>query len=253
VGFVFPIYSWGVPPIVLEWIAKIPAEELDGAYIYAVMTCGDEAGDALRMLLKAFRKRSVKLNASFTVVMPNNYVLLPGFSTDPLELEDDKLSRSLERIREIADTVKSGAEVCDVLRGKWPRLKTALVYPLFRRWGVQPSRWRVDAAKCISCGKCAAVCPVENIRLGVASASDEISENVSVVEERQEKAGKACPEKRAEGKRLPGWGRKCISCTACYHCCPVGAVSYGSFTGTKRRYTPKFPRLPLPEKIDANK
>lgn len=202
VGFVFPVYAWGVPPIVLDFISRLPqkmVEEMaDGSvYIWCVATCGDETGMAVEMLRKALRARNVDLSGAWSLLMPNVYVLLPGFGTDPKELEQKKLSEAVGRIEEIAGRISARATGCDdVHLGPFPRLKTALVYPLFKRFGVNTRKWHYTDA-CIGCGKCASACPVDNIAM-------------------------------VDGH--PRWGTDCTSCCACYHVCPVRAAQYGSIT-----------------------
>ena len=134
--------------------------------------------------------------------MPNNYVLLPGFDVDSDATERKKLSDSASRIRHIADSISAEAWKSDVVRGNWPRLKSRLIYPLFRRWGISPEKWHVSD-RCVGCGLCVKACPVHNVRL--------------------------------ESGR-PVWGKDCVSCTACHHACPVNAVSYWSMTKEKGQY-----------------
>lgn len=210
VGFCFPVYSWGVPPVVLKLVETLPFETLQGKYLYAVLTCGDEAGLAAEMFRKALRRRGLMLSAVFTVIMPNDYVMLPGFNIDSKELQSEKLRKAEARVKEIAQRLESRETVNDVFQGSIPWLKTRLVYPLFRRWGVQTSRWKVDRAKCVGCGKCVVVCPAGNIRL-------------------------------TDTAKTPEWGRRCYSCTACFHNCPTRAIDYGTFTRTKSQYTCPLP------------
>lgn len=207
-GFCFPVYSWGIPPVVLDFIDSIPAEIFRDKYIYCILTCGDEAGLAAEMFCKHLNKRGVKANSLFTVIMPNDYVMLPGFDIDAKSLQHSKVEKAIRRIEEIACHVRERESIEDVFRGSWPKLKTRIVYPLFKKWGVQTSRWKVDADKCISCGKCASVCPAINITL----------------------------KENKIGKILPVWGKKCYSCTACFHYCPERAIDYGSFTKRKKQY-----------------
>jgi len=57
--------------------------------------------------------------------------------------------------------------------------------------------------RCDSCGICAKVCPVDNIKM-------------------------------LKGK--PSWNHKCQQCMACLHWCPKEAIQYGKMTRGRRRY-----------------
>lgn len=205
--FVFPIYSWGIPPLIEKFINEVPESFREsvavGNYsVDCVMVCGDEVALAPEMFLKVCRKRSISVNSIWSVIMPNNYVLLPGFNVDSKELEQKKLENCKGRILEIAQGIVNGTKRIDVVRGSMPWLKTKLVYPLFKKWGIFPQKWHY-LDNCISCGKCASICPLCNVKM-------------------QDKH--------------PQWGRRCCSCLACYHICPVHAVAYGTVTKNKGQY-----------------
>lgn len=205
VGLVFPVYSWGVPPLVLDFIDRLSALDAlhnAGMSLWAVMTCGDETAMAPEMLCKRASRRGLRILGIWSVIMPNNYVFLPGFNVDPKPVEIMKLHAAPNRIRHIAELVKRKEWTFDVTRGSWPRLKTRLIYPLFKRLGIFPRKWKSDSA-CIGCGRCEAVCPMGNILL---------------------KSGH------------PVWGDNCVSCVACYHICPVRAIDYGNLTKGKGQY-----------------
>lgn len=208
-GFCFPVYSWGVPPVVLKLITGLDADIFKDKYIYAVLTCGDEAGLAKEMLDKALKKRGACLNGAFTVIMPNDYVMLPGFNIDCPELQREKLAKAVARLRDVSQRILLRENVTDVFRGPMAWIKTKAVYPLFKKWGVQTSRWRVNHDLCISCGKCAGVCPSGNVSLKVTEGLEKAS---------------------------PIWSKRCYSCTACFHICPVRAIDYGGFTKGKKQY-----------------
>lgn len=204
-GFVFPIYAWGVPPIVLEFINRLNISP-NTKYIWAVMTCGDETGAAPDMLIEALNKKSVHLNACFSVIMPNTYILLPGFDTDPKSLEDAKIKQSTYRINKIAANINSKDNVFDVHIGSMPKLKTKIVYPLFKHMGIFTSKWNVND-NCTHCGLCVQNCPTRNISM--------TSESIK-------------------------WGKNCVSCLSCIHRCPHKAINYGNITLKKGRYFFRF-------------
>ncbi|MBD5232266.1 MAG: 4Fe-4S binding protein [Bacteroidales bacterium] len=212
VGFLFPIYSWGVPPIVTEFIERLGADALSGRYVWGACTCGDEAGIAMRLFNRQIKRlRGTPAAACFSVIMPNDYVLLPGFDVDTPEVAERKLAAAPARINEIAAAVaEKRTGLFDVHEGSMPALRTRLVFPLFRRWGVNARYWAVSD-ECVSCGRCAEVCPVGNIEMTGGH---------------------------------PLWHENCLSCCACYNVCPMAAISYRTFTRGKGQYF--FPKSRKP-------
>ena len=206
-GFMFPIYSWGVPPIVRDFIAGLSETFIHEVKknripVWMVVTCGDDIGDTTEMMAEILENRGLKLSAAWSIIMPNTYVLLPGFNVDKESLEARKLDKSIPRLREISGKIKEGIWEVDVKRGSFPWLKTKICYPLFVKFAMKPSKWHWNA-ECIGCGRCARQCPVDNIEM---------------------KGGH------------PRWGINCVGCLGCYHICPVHAVGYGNRTSNKGQY-----------------
>jgi len=96
-GLVFPVYAWGIPDIVRRFIKKLRVGKPD-IYVFAIMTCGDETGDAPRMLKKDLSASGIRLDSLYSVIMPNTYVLLPGFDTDEQSVVERKLESAEKRI-----------------------------------------------------------------------------------------------------------------------------------------------------------
>ena len=87
IGFVFPVYSWAPPEIVLNFIRQLSLKGYKRQYLFFVCSCGDDTGLTQQVLEKALSHKGWKCHAGFSVTMPNNYVLLPGFDVDKKELE----------------------------------------------------------------------------------------------------------------------------------------------------------------------
>lgn len=203
VVWMFPVYSWGLPEIVRNFISGVKLSTSEELPHFMVATCGDDAGLTDRMWAKAVRKRGWRPVSAHTVIMPNTYVLLPGFDVDPQMLAADKLAASRERIATIAHAIKCRSRVDDVTRGKAAWLKTRVIYPAFMKWLTSPRPFHATEG-CISCGKCSQVCPMKNITM-------------------------------VNGK--PEWADRCTICLACYHHCPTHSVAYGKRTEGKGQYT----------------
>lgn len=209
IGFVFPIYSWGVPPIMAYFINSLPQNLINTIIkndipLWMTATCGDEVGNAHKMFIKLLDKRGMVLKGAWSVIMPNTYVLLPGFDIDSDDVRERKIREAPGQIEIIADKIKRGKWEIKPLVGSMPALKTALVYPLFKKWGIFPSKWKASE-NCIGCALCSKSCPVKNITMS---------------------------------NNKPQWGKNCTSCLACYHVCPTHAIEYGSETRHKGQYKP---------------
>ncbi|MCM1369130.1 MAG: EFR1 family ferrodoxin [Candidatus Amulumruptor caecigallinarius] len=205
--FVFPVYSWGVPPMVLDYISKLSDSFVrraigDAIPVCMVCTCGDDAGKADVMLRKALNRRGLILSGVWSVIMPNTYVLLPGFNTDSQKVTDKKLRESEQKIREIASCIAAEKWRTDIKRGAAAWLKTWIVYPLFMKFAMNPRKWRATQ-ECVRCGRCVSFCPVRNITMHPYG---------------------------------PSWGHNCMSCLSCWHKCPANAIAYGRITSSKSQY-----------------
>lgn len=202
-GFVFPTYSWGPAPVMIDFVRKL---ELKGytadTYCYIVPTCGDDAGYSVDMWKKGTGDK-YKLNAAYTVIMPNNYILLPGFDVDDSLIETRKKRTAIGRVEKISRLIKRRSEVDDVLRGSFAWIKSRIINPWFKRHCMSDKKFVVDTEKCIKCGICATNCPVSNITM---------------------KGG------------APTWNGNCAMCLSCIHRCPERAIEYGKATQQKGRY-----------------
>ena len=213
VVWVFPIYSWGVPPYVMDVIKGINLTDKSSVHIHhAVVTCGDDCGLADRMWRRAINKRGWSDGAILSVQMPNNYVAMMGFDVDSKELETEKLANSSARITHVAETIleceKSETRITDIVHGNYAWIKTRVIYPWFKRYAMGPEKFSVTES-CISCGKCADMCPLGNISMKKDNSGD---------------------------KRHPEWGKDCAGCLGCYHTCPVHAIDYAHATNGKGQY-----------------
>ena len=199
--WVFPIYSWGLPSVVKTYIRNIKLNN-DGTTHYMVCSCGDDIGLAHRQWRKEITRRGWEAMASYSVIMPNTYTLMKGFDVDSKELEQKKLSDAPTRIAEIASKIATSSNSDDVVRGSWAWVKTAIIYPYFKRYCMSPRPFHATD-KCVGCGKCAKTCPLNNISMNDSR---------------------------------PQWSKNCAQCLRCYHICPHHAVAYGNATKGKGQY-----------------
>ena len=209
-GFVFPIYSWAPPKLVLDFVEKMTVkvpEPVEGPtfkpYVYFACTCGDNCGHTEKVFRKAVEEKGWSLSACFSVQMPETYIGMVGFKLDTeknaqlkIDRADDLLMRNIPRLID---------KECfsEMVKGSLPWLKTYLVNPGFNKYATDDSKYYVDLKKCTSCGRCMDVCPVQNIKM-------------------------------PQGE--PVWLGHCIMCMACYHQCRSNAIQYGKATVGKGQY-----------------
>lgn len=210
VGFAFPIHGWQPPRVMRRFVRSLPYSLFADRYVFAVCTCGDETGDALKVFDGELRRRGMRLDMCASVQMPNTYVCLPFMDTDPKDVEREKLERARTAVERLAGAVRRRERGEHLVKGSVPWLLTHVIGEYFNRRMVGDGKLGVDAAKCIHCGKCREACPVGNVAAAANTAAG----------------------------FLPEWRRNgsCTGCLACYHVCPRHAVSYGKITRGRGQY-----------------
>ena len=200
VGFVFPIYSWSPPQLVVRFVRKLRFARKP-AYVWMAVTCGDNGGVAEKVFAEHIAKIGLQLSADYCFQMPNTYVNMAGMSTDKPEKTKRKIEKAKAHLPEVIANITERKSVTEMRRGLFPRFKTNVIGKGFYKWvSDEPFRSTDD---CISCGKCVSVCPLQNITL-------------------------------EEGR--PKWHGNCTNCDACFHHCPKNAIQYGKASVGKRQY-----------------
>lgn len=196
VGFVFPCYGEGLPNIAKRFLQHLDFSENEGAYYFTVVTGGEESGNCIPQVGKLLKAKGATLHYGGFVKMYGNYLIL---HPQPDNSEEQAMEAHLAA-KTVADDILAKKQA-EIPQSKFLYTLTyALVAPNFKR-GARLNFKVTDA--CISCGKCARVCPVGNVAL----------EN---------------------GK--PVFGDHCELCVACVQWCPQKAIVGGKATGTSARY-----------------
>lgn len=195
---VAPTYAWRIPRIVQQWLEN--TDLAGNRDIYFVMTCGGSAGAAGKYLERLCAAKKLAFMGCAAITMPENYIAM--FSTPTRE-------EALEIIRRAQDAIDSAALV---IKGNgvlpqpgvtWQdRINSGIVNDVFYPAFVHAKKFYATDA-CVSCGKCASVCPLRNIRL-------------------------------ERGK--PVWAENCTHCMACISRCPTEAIEYGKHSRGMTRY-----------------
>lgn len=196
-GFVFPIYWWGMPELVEEFIKRMEWKVNDNCYVYGVSTYGLEPYNGLKDLEKLLRKKKISLQASFEVKMVDNYVV--AYDVAGKEKQDMICNNAKIKIEEIAKDILNEKQI------KVPDIIGTTIKPIvhsfYKMIDHRKKFYATDA--CTGCGLCARNCPCQAITM----------ENDK-----------------------PVWKENCSFCLKCIHSCPARALQHGKGTITRSRY-----------------
>lgn len=201
-GFVFPVYAWAPPQIVLDFVRKLELYYTGDPYLFAVCTCGASAGKTMDFLERALEENGLTLDSGFSIVMPDNCVTL--FPAESAESCAKKLAAAEKTIANIIRAVRlNWSDFFRVKRGRGAGVLSHAVNPIFCKHSMRTEPFYV-LDRCIGCGLCAAVCTSGCIEMI---------------------AGR------------PVWtAERCNMCLACLNRCPATAIQYGKHTEKRGRY-----------------
>lgn len=196
--FVCPTYAWRIPKVVENFIRETQFSGTNE--VYFILTCGSEAGDAVKYLKKLCKEKDFKLMGFNSVDMPENYIA--RYSAPEKEEVNSIIQRATNKIVDISEHIKNGEKFMQEEISLGDKFKSAVVNPIFYSVIVSAKGFYYTDA-CISCGKCSTLCPLNNIKL-------------------------------VNGQ--PQWGDRCTHCMACICGCPKEAIEYKNKTKGKTRY-----------------
>ncbi len=193
IGFVFPVYAWGAPEVMVDFAKKLPQPPV---FTFGVCTCGGDAGLTMKQFSKWY-----SLSSSYSLVMPNNYII--GSDTDDKGVILQKITAARVELEQIAQEIHRQEQVYRVHEGGLAGVKSHLANLGFNKFARSAKPFFTEDS-CNGCGLCARNCPAHAISL-------------------------------RDGK--PIWAAQCYQCLRCINECPQRAIQYGKSTAGRHRYT----------------
>lgn len=201
-GFVFPVYAWAPPKVVLNFVQNLELYYTGDPYLFAVCTCGGSAGKTMDFFADALAENGLTLDSGFSVIMPDNCITL--FEAEPVEKAEKKLTEAEKTLEHILRAIQLGwSNFFRVKQGKLSGFFSHIVNPVFCKKAMKTRPFRVNDA-CMSCGLCAQICTSGCISMAAGH---------------------------------PVWTEdECNMCLACLNRCPTAAIQYGKKTEKRGRY-----------------
>lgn len=206
---VTPTYAWRIPKIVYEWLQK--TELIGAGKVWFVMDCGGEIGNAAKYNKQLSANKHLKYMGTAQIVMPENYIAM--FNAPNKKKAQEIVAKAEPMIDSVIETIQRGQHFKKTRDNFYDRVMSGPVNPVFYKFFVKADAFRADST-CIGCGKCAKLCPMNNIHMK---------------------------------KEKPVWGKNCTHCMACICYCPTKAIEYGKKSVGKPRY--HFEALKTAKKI----
>ena len=198
-GIVFPVYNWGIPLIIRDFIKKLDVSE--NTYIYAIANYGGLPGKALDMCEDLLREKDLKLSSGYLILMPGNYIL--GYGAKDQKTQEKQFASEKKKVSEIASYVKERKEL------KIEKSHTVIDRVFYNKFYKDVKNFHENdkyftvSDKCIGCGLCKKRCPVSNIKI-------------------------------VDNK--PVWQHNCELCLLCLQGCPKEAIDYQNKTKGRKHY-----------------
>ena len=195
---VYPTYAWQMPRILRDFIQHTTFA--GNKNVYFVATCGDSMGNMPKYLSELCVQKAFTYMGCAEVVMPENYIAMFNAPERAAAIEIIKNADIV--IKNIVDVIRHNGTIPEKKAGFVARISSGMINAIFYPAFVSAKKFYATDA-CIGCGKCAKVCPLDNVSLK---------------------------------DRKPVWGSRCTHCMACICKCPEEAIEYGNKSKGKPRY-----------------
>lgn len=151
IGFVFPVYFWGLPRMVKRFVSEIEIKNKN-AYVFAVITYGGPVFGVLGLLKGLLKSKNIRLCYGARILSVSNY--LPEYEAN----DSEALRQNIEsKILDIADDVKSRKV------NRIPSL--SFLNRILCKFcpDENSDQYFTVAPTCTGCATCQKVCPSSNI------------------------------------------------------------------------------------------
>ncbi len=156
-GFVFPVYWWGLPNIVRRFIERLQIKSAE--YVFASVTMGSSSGNAIPYVRELLAKKGIKLSAGFEYRMVDNYIIAHGAPEE--KTIRNKVKNAGKKVLQDTIIIRERKTLPIKKNRYWVKLINSHYIDTYRSLDKKFS----VSDTCIHCGLCERECPVGNIKL----------------------------------------------------------------------------------------
>lgn len=207
IGIVFPTYDFNMPPAVRTLVPRLQISKK--AYVFAVTTCGAQAGNSLWTLRRLLRKQGAELAYAHKIRVPDNSAIAFGRNPNEQLWKFERFAQRLDRI--IADI---RAEKHELHYAWWGPAGGIMGWSFLENGMLRTFRPVVKEDQCTGCKTCARICPMSNIS---------VDDKAHI-------------------------GENCTICLGCVHVCPQQAIGVNGREAQKERQY-RHPEIKLKDLI----
>lgn len=197
IGFVYPIYAGGLPPMVSDFISKLKLNK--DVYIFAAECTGGGKGITFTMINTLLSPKGLSLSNGEKFLLNSNYIRM---GRNPKVEEDAKKVIDSNNLKVENFTLSIINRETKDLKEKHAKINL-LFYNLWKDKFKNKDKNFNTNELCTGCEICAKICP---------------NKNIEIINEK------------------PKWEGKCCDCMGCINNCPHKCINIGNKTQKKNRY-----------------
>ena len=195
-----PVYVCEMPRFMSKYLKE---QTFSGSKdVYFVFTSGGYCGISGILAKTMFKKKRMNYLGHAEITMPRNYVANDSYPMLEKDAIEQRIQNAYKQLEGITSTILSGGKLTARHVFLFETLITVPFNPVWCKYKLTAKDFYVKDS-CIGCGKCAKLCPLNNIKLV---------------------------------DKKPVWSDQCTHCMACIGNCPTEAIEYGTVTLDKEPY-----------------